>query len=123
MGYVVEINSDRALVLAQNTTPHHRKTNRTIGRLGNTPFCLGKIVNQLTQKVMLPVSELNRMRREIVTVYWNCGANPNDGNYTPIRTYRNLSPALPKSHREAPQLIVLARNLDHIQPPTPQIFP
>jgi putative protease len=38
-----------------------------LGRLGGTPFKLGELKNQLSGEVMLPVSELNRLRREIVT--------------------------------------------------------
>jgi hypothetical protein len=36
------------------------------GRLVNTPFSLEKLTNHLSTSLMLPVSELNRMRREIV---------------------------------------------------------
>jgi putative protease len=37
-----------------------------LGRLGGTPFRLGHLANHLDGEVMLPVSELNRLRREIV---------------------------------------------------------
>ena len=37
-----------------------------LGRLGGTPFKLGELKNCLAGEVMLPVSELNRLRREAV---------------------------------------------------------
>jgi putative protease len=37
-----------------------------LGRLGETPFALGSLVNQLDGDVILPMSELNRLRRELV---------------------------------------------------------
>ncbi|MCX6934594.1 MAG: U32 family peptidase [Verrucomicrobia bacterium] len=38
-----------------------------LGRLGGTPFHLGQLTMNLDGVVILPVSELNRLRREIVT--------------------------------------------------------
>src|SRR5438132_3298905 len=37
-----------------------------LGRLGGTPFKLGELKNCLEGEVLLPVSELNRLRREAV---------------------------------------------------------
>ena len=37
------------------------------GRLGGTPFHLGELLVDLPQPVILPVSELNRLRRELVS--------------------------------------------------------
>ena len=37
-----------------------------LGRLGGTPFVLGKLSSELIGEVLLPVSELNRLRREAV---------------------------------------------------------
>jgi hypothetical protein len=36
-----------------------------LGRLGGTPFKLGELKNNLSGEVLLPVSELNRLRREV----------------------------------------------------------
>jgi putative protease len=37
-----------------------------LGRLGSTPFRLSELKNRLEGEVLLPVSELNRLRREVV---------------------------------------------------------
>ncbi len=38
-----------------------------LGRLGNTPFRLGEIENRLEEGLMLPLSELNELRRQAVS--------------------------------------------------------
>jgi len=38
-----------------------------LGKLGDTPFVLGKIRNELEGDVLLPVSEINRLRREMIS--------------------------------------------------------
>ncbi len=47
-----------------------------LGRLGGTPFKLGELKNNLSGEVMLPVSELNRLRREFVARTGNTRAQP-----------------------------------------------
>ena len=42
------------------------KLREQLGRLGGTPFMLGPLKNCLSGEVLLPVSELNRLRREAV---------------------------------------------------------
>ena len=37
-----------------------------LGKLGDTPFVLGEIINRLEGDVILPLSEINRLRREMV---------------------------------------------------------
>ncbi len=45
-------------------------------RLGGTPFQLGELANHLRGAVLLPVSELNRLRREIVETLSSLRARP-----------------------------------------------
>ena len=61
--------------LLTSTTPLNPARNRPLtpeslreqlGRLGGTPFHLGELTVDLPQPVILPVSELNRLRRELV---------------------------------------------------------
>lgn len=37
-----------------------------LGRLGNTPFCLAEVQNRLEGNLMLPLSELNELRRQAI---------------------------------------------------------
>ncbi len=65
-GHVVQVDSTISLVEAHTKPLTTERLQEQLGRLGNTPFCLGKLTNHLSGAVMLPVSELNRMRRDIV---------------------------------------------------------
>ncbi len=47
-----------------------------LGRLGGTPFRLGGLKNNLSGEVMLPMSELNRLRREVATELETLRAQP-----------------------------------------------
>jgi putative protease len=49
------------------STPYHRPPREQLGRLGGTPFKLGTLQSHLEGEVILPVSELNRLRREVAT--------------------------------------------------------
>ncbi|NJL64109.1 MAG: U32 family peptidase [Methylacidiphilales bacterium] len=66
-GYVVLVESEIFLQEAHTKPLTTEKLQEQFGRLGNTPFKLGNLVNHLQGNVILPVSELNRIRREIIT--------------------------------------------------------
>ncbi|HEX3625497.1 MAG TPA: DUF3656 domain-containing protein [Verrucomicrobiae bacterium] len=65
-GHEVRVQSNMALDRAdkQPLTPERLRTQ--LGRLGGTPFKLGQLKCNIDGNVMLPVSELNRLRRAIV---------------------------------------------------------
>ncbi len=58
--------SAMALAPAANRPLTAEVLERQLGRLGGTGFVLGKLHADLPEAVMLPLSELNRMRRELV---------------------------------------------------------
>jgi putative protease len=66
-GHVARIDSNVALVTAEKQPLTTERLREQLGRLGGTPFKLGELENHVSGEVMLPVSELNRLRREIVT--------------------------------------------------------
>ncbi|MEZ5299817.1 MAG: DUF3656 domain-containing protein [Verrucomicrobiales bacterium] len=59
---------------AQNRPLDESALRAQLGRLGGTRYALGKIDLALEGDVMLPVSELNRLRREIVAALDNAAA-------------------------------------------------
>ncbi|PYK96402.1 MAG: peptidase U32 [Verrucomicrobia bacterium] len=65
-GHVVQVESAMQLVRAERQSLDNERLREQLGRLGGTPFNLGGLNNFLEGKVMLPVSELNRMRRQAV---------------------------------------------------------
>ncbi|MFB2978231.1 DUF3656 domain-containing protein [Microseira sp. BLCC-F43] len=75
-GHIVKVESAITLAAAQNQPLTTKRLQEQFGRLGNTPFCLGELTNHLKGDVMLPVSELNRLRREIVSQLEELRAKP-----------------------------------------------
>ena len=65
-GHVAQVTSTMPLVAAQNRPLTTEKLREQLGRLGGSVFALGELTNRLEGEVMLPVSELNRLRREVV---------------------------------------------------------
>ena len=64
-GRVVEARSELPLAAAQNQPLTEERLREHLGRLGGTAFRLGSLRNGLEGSVMLPVSELNRLRRNL----------------------------------------------------------
>ena len=75
-GNVAKVESAMPLAKAEKLPLTEEKLREQLGRLGGTPFRLGELKNFLTGEVLLPVSELNRLRREIVIELENLRAQP-----------------------------------------------
>ncbi|MEZ0217023.1 MAG: DUF3656 domain-containing protein [Rariglobus sp.] len=63
-GHIVQKQSEVMLAPAEKQPLSTDRLKDQLGRLGGTPFRLGDLVNHLEGDVILPVSELNRLRRE-----------------------------------------------------------
>jgi len=64
-GHTVRLESSLPLVAAQKQPLTRERLCEQLGRLGGTAFKLGGLDNRLGGEVLLPVSELNRLRREM----------------------------------------------------------
>jgi len=64
-GNVAKVESSLPLAKAEKQPLTTERLREQLGRLGGTPFKLGELKNNLSGDVLLPVSELNRLRREI----------------------------------------------------------
>jgi putative protease len=67
IGHVVKVSSAMPLAPAQTQPLTTERLREQLGRVGGTAFKLSSLENQLEGEVLLPVSELNRLRREIVS--------------------------------------------------------
>jgi putative protease len=65
-GNVAQVASAMPLARAEKLPLTEEKLRDQLGRLGGTPFRLGALKNYLSGRVLLPVSELNRLRRAAV---------------------------------------------------------
>jgi putative protease len=82
------IHSGIPLATAKNRPLTEESLREQLGRLGGTPFHLGKLTLDLPDPVILPISELNRLRRDLVT---RLSSSPPKEKSTPA-----TAPQLPK---------------------------
>ena len=122
LGNVAKVESAMPLAKAEKLPLTVEKLREQLGRLGGTPFRLGGLKNFLTGDVLLPVSELNRLRREIVVeleklraqpVWWKLNDCSSRGNEAHSSIPFSQSPLT--SVATNPELIVLVRNLAQLE--------
>ncbi|WP_088893621.1 U32 family peptidase [Leptolyngbya ohadii] len=99
-GDIVQIESAMPLVTAEKQPLTIDRLREQLGRLGNTPFCLGGLASHLKGDLMLPMSELNRLRREIVSQLEQQRSQPRRWQLTPQNKLKDL---LPKTQNSLPR--------------------
>jgi putative protease len=104
-----------SLVTAHNKPLTTEKLTQQFGRLGNTPFYLASLDNQITDAVMLPVSELNRMRRDLVAQLVVKREQNRGWQLHQSVTYHDLLPECLEIESITPELIVLVRNTKQLE--------
>jgi U32 family peptidase len=114
-GHVVQIESAMPLVEAVNKPLTDERLIEQLGRLGNTPFELGELMNHLQGNCLLPVSELNRMRREMVDQLLHQRSQPQRWQLNETLHYRELLPARERANLPQLNLKVLVRNLEQLK--------
>jgi putative protease len=113
LGHVVRQSSLMPLERAEKHSLTAEKLREQLGRLGSTPFQLRDLISDLPDGLLLPFSELNRLRRELV-------ANLEELRTAPHRWSINETSHVPrlasgKASAQELELIVLARNLSQVQ--------
>jgi putative protease len=117
-GHIVQMDSAMPLAKAEKQPLGSGRLREQLGRLGGTPFKLGELKNFLTGEVLLPISELNRLRREVVISLEQQRAQPKRWNQTvgPASCLAPLSKNSPPSGKQTnPALIILVRNLAQLE--------
>jgi putative protease len=125
LGHVVRLDSAMPLARAEKQPLTLERLREQLGRLGGTPFKLGEMTNRLEGAVLLPIGELNRLRRELVAelelqraqpLRWTlqCGVQNAECGMRKAKA----APALectPRSALRTPHLNVLVRNLAQLE--------
>ena len=113
-GHVAQASSAMPLAIAEKQPLSTEKLREQLGRLGGTPFELGELKNLLTGAVMLPVSELNRLRRDVVSQLETLRAQPKRWLSNPEGVSMVENASAP-AREQAAQLIVLVRNMAQLE--------
>ncbi|MFZ9682634.1 MAG: DUF3656 domain-containing U32 family peptidase [Cephaloticoccus sp.] len=115
-GHVVKVESTTPLAKAENQPLTAEKLAAQLGRLGGTPFRLRTLECALESGLMLPLSELNHLRREAVAALDALRAAPKRWTLNP-RAPRTTVVARATPPVAAPaEIIAVIRNLDQLAP-------
>ena len=116
-GHVVQLESAMPLVVAEKRPLSAESLRDSLGRLGGTPFHLGTVSVHLEGAVILPVSELNRIRREGASRLETLRAAPHRWTMNPGATVPAVEPVgdLDAASGDEPTLIVLVRTLAQLE--------
>lgn len=114
-GHVAQVTSAMPLVAAHTKPLTNDRLQEQFGRLGNTPFRLGELINRLEGEVMLPISELNRLRRDLVAQLEALSAQPKRWQLRSAAALTDLLPAVTPPTPATPHLIVLVRSLQQLE--------
>ncbi|MBN9694044.1 MAG: U32 family peptidase [Verrucomicrobia bacterium] len=116
LGRVVPVTSTMPLALAEKQPLTTERLREQLGRLGGTSFVLGSLTSTLPEGVLLPVSELNRLRRDAIAQLTALRAQPLRWQLNPPETIRiSVTEGAADPTPGAPELIVLVRNLDQLE--------
>jgi len=115
-GNIAKAGSSLPLVKAERRPLTTERLREQLGRLGGTPFKLGELKNHLSGDVLLPVSELNRLRREIAGELERLRTQPK--RWTLSSSLGSGVPGSREGLRTSapdPALIALVRNLPQLE--------
>ncbi|HEY9879645.1 MAG TPA: DUF3656 domain-containing protein [Leptolyngbyaceae cyanobacterium] len=112
-GHIAQAESAVPLVEAHTKPLNTERLEQQFSRLGNTPFRLEALKNELSGNLILPVSELNRLRRELVEKLEEIRAQPRRWQINPNASLKNLLPPVESQRNSGAQqatLLTLVRN-------------
>jgi putative protease len=122
-GHVVEIKSALPLVVAQKQPLTGERLRQQLGRLGGTAFRLGTLRNGLEGALMLPVSELNRLRRALVTQLEELRARPQRWTLRQAQPQTQSPAPAVHSNSDPARLAVLVRAMTQLEAALPFDLP
>lgn len=115
-GRTVQVQSTIPLASATKQPLSSQRLQEQLGRLGGTPFQLTTLTNRLEGEVILPVSELNRIRREAISQLDALRARPLRWTLDESQPARcKFSIASSSDIAAEPELTVLVRNLTQLE--------
>ena len=113
VGHVAQVQSQIPLARAENRPLTTALLTEQLGRLGTTPFRLADFANKIEGEVILPVSELNRLRRELVGQLERLRKQPK--RWSAGSHAAGLHPQLRRQSEGQSELLVLCRTMDQLR--------
>ena len=110
----IQVESSEHLEEARQRPLEKSALQDKLGRLGNTPYTLGKLEVDLEGEVILPISALNRMRRALVSQLEAQQTPPAQISLSNPPHHKELWP----KHQEAiatPEIRILCRDMEQIE--------
>jgi U32 family peptidase len=122
LGHIVQVESAMALAAAERQPLNADRLRDQLGRLGNTPYQLAALRDELADGVILPISELNRLRRSIVEQLDVQRSAPNSWQLREGSSHKTLWPieaVMPTEQLDTiPSLITLVRSIEQLRSAT-----
>jgi putative protease len=111
----VRVNSSMPLQTAFKRPLTEKALRDQLGRMGETDFVLGEIHNKLVGQTILPVSELNRLRRELVEKIQSAQQDGAPDRSPVVPVLSELLANISHEHVDRPrQLVALCRTMDQL---------
>ena len=119
LGHTVQSSSSSPLAAAERQPLTVERLREQLGRLGGTPFRLDRLQVLLEGDVILPVSELNQLRRDAVLALEQLRSRPKrwamNSPGAPAPLAENVEPTNPSASRAVDsELIVVVRSLPQL---------
>ncbi len=123
-GHIARADSAGPLAPAEKQPLTTERLSDQLGRLGGTPFKLGRLQNRLEGDVILPVSELNELRRRVTTSLEAQRAAPKRWTINPVgavalnrpgSTPTSQGPLGTTAPTAVPELIAVIRELHQLE--------
>jgi U32 family peptidase len=119
-GPIARVESSMPLEVARQQPLDTARLTQQFGRLGGTPFRLGRVANHVSDAVLLPVSELNRIRREVVRQLEEQRSRPPRWQMLQPANPCRISPGIPSSEpahapSDEPELALLVRTFAQLE--------
>ena len=114
-GQTFQVTSAIPLQPARTAPLTLEKLREHLGRFGESPFALGALQNDLEGALLLPIGELNRLRRELAAQLDASAAACSRAESTETVTQLLGELPRPEPTSEAPQLSVLCRTEEQLE--------
>ncbi len=116
----ITLRSEQPLQLAQKQALTPDSIEKQLSRLGDTPYILGNCSYSIPENAMLPVSQLNAMRRELISKLADAPLSAEDISESKNTIIEPPTPQLPKNTLPVAQLApyrlyALCRDMDQAQ--------